>query len=130
MGIRTGLSRHWLAICWGFMILVFTGIPGQMIPKVSRFIDMFAPDKIVHLLLFGGFVVTIVYGMSKVPGQTLKTAGSLSLLISTLMGALTEILQWQVFINRQGSVWDFIVDVVGSLLGLVACRYWRGFFLR
>jgi hypothetical protein len=129
MNIHEGLGRHWLAICWGLMILILTGIPGQMIPKVTGFMDMFAPDKIVHLVIFGGFIIVLIRGFIAEPGYSFQKSAVVSIIISTMLGALTEILQWLVFINRQASIWDFIVDVVGIILGYLICRRWQAFFL-
>jgi VanZ family protein len=51
-------------------------------------------------------------------------------MIALSMGAATEIMQRLVFINRQGSVWDFIVDAAGAFLGAWICKRWRNNFLK
>ena len=39
--------------------------------------------------------------------------------MSILYGGLTELLQKYLFINRYGSIYDFIADTIGCLLGLI-----------
>lgn len=42
----------------------------------------------------------------------------ITLLITSLYGGLTELLQAYLFIGRYGSVYDFIADVIGCILGI------------
>jgi VanZ family protein len=121
----TFFRRYQLSICWGLIILVLTGIPGQMIPHVPSFLDLFAPDKLVHLFIFGIFTFTLLRGFLQEAGISFVHAGILALLISFALGGITEILQAYVFINRQGSIYDFIADGVGSILGYFICRKWK-----
>jgi len=130
MVINRFLRNFWPAIAWGMVILVFTGIPGTMIPRVPRFLDLFAPDKIVHLFLFLGFAFTLFYGFQKGSGRLGKRELLTGLILAIGYGALSEFLQWSVFINRQASVWDFIADMAGSFLGIPVFRLWKGFFYR
>jgi VanZ family protein len=39
-------------------------------------------------------------------------------LISAIYGGITELLQYYVFIRRYGSVYDFLADVIGCVLGI------------
>lgn len=130
MTISRFIHNYWPAIVWGLVILVFTGIPGNMIPRVPRFLDIFAPDKIVHLLLFLGFTLAIFYGIHKDSGSLERKDLMVGLLLACGYSALSEFLQWSVFINRQASIWDFMADLIGSLLGIPVYRLWKGFFYR
>jgi VanZ family protein len=120
------LKRFWPAVAWGVGILVLTGIPGQDIPRLPRFV--LAPDKIAHLLIFAGFSFLLVKGFSSETGVITQRMSGMTLLISSLFGAMTEILQATVFINRMGSVADFLVDLVGNMAGLLVFHYWKGNF--
>ena len=55
------------AISWTIIILIIVGIPGNQIPRVSKFIDLFQPDKIVHLAMFAPFSylwALYIYGLT------------------------------------------------------------------
>lgn len=128
MSISRFLLNYWPAIVWGMVILVFTGVPGNMIPRVPRFMDLFAPDKIVHLILFLVFAVTVFYGIHKDKGSLERTGLLAGLFLAIGYSALSEFLQWSIFINRQASIWDFIADVTGAFLGIPVFRLRKGFF--
>ena len=117
--------RYRLSIGWAVIILILTGIPGKMIPEVPSYIDLFEPDKFVHLFIFGVFVYTLMRGLVQEPGLPFNHAGWNALMISIAMGAITELLQVYVFIDRQGSIYDFIADSIGSLLAYLVIKRWR-----
>lgn len=110
--------------------MILTGMPGQMIPKVQGFLDLFAPDKLVHLFIFGLFQWLLLKESGKVEEKASKYNIYATLIVSLGYAALTELLQWKLFINRQGSVLDFVADAVGILAGWLVYRYGKGFFLR
>ena len=110
--------------------MILTGIPGQMIPRVQGFLDLFAPDKLVHLFIFGLFQWLLLKESGNGVERIRKYNIYVTLIVSLGYAALTELLQWKLFINRQGSVWDFVADAVGILAGWLVYRYCKGFFLR
>jgi VanZ family protein len=118
-------SRYRLSISWGFFILLLTGIPGQFFPKVPVFTDLFAPDKLVHLFLFGMFVFFLVREIARSSSLSYFFASLYAFLISIALGGITEILQGYVFINRLGSIYDFIANGVGSGIALLVCLIWK-----
>ena len=64
-------------------------------------------------------------GLVQEPGLSFHLSGAYALLISFTMGGITELLQVYVFIDRQGSIYDFIADCIGSLLGYLICIRWK-----
>ncbi len=107
-------------ILWTLLIFILTGIPGDMFPVFPDFWDLFKPDKIIHLALFGGFVFLFFKGITRQYNYTvLRSYGTILVVIvsSVMISGLTEYLQWKVFVNRSGNYYDFIANVVGSLLG-------------
>lgn len=126
-------SRHYgPALLWSVFIMILMGIPGNALPEAPRFMDLFQPDKLVHLFLFGVMATSILYGMLSVAG---KRPGPVSLLITFLIvsgyGALTEFLQATVFTGRLASVWDFTADAVGGLTGIAVYHgYLEKFFMK
>lgn len=114
-------------ICAAFIMLLM-GLPGKFFPTVVNFWDWIGPDKIVHLLLFGLLSFLSLWGYRK----QLLSANTSSLTISILLalsltisyGALTELMQKHIFINRYGSYFDFLADSIGCVLGVsVFCFY-------
>ncbi len=110
------------------------GIPGKCFPTVVCFWDWLGPDKIVHFILFGLLAFLLLWGYRKktVSENTLclKKRFILTLIISIAYGGLTEILQKHVFINRYGSLYDFIADAIGCVIGVLAFNFYLKFFLK
>jgi VanZ family protein len=105
-------------VLWGIFILFLTLMPGTMIPRVSDFWSLFRPDKLVHLFLFGIFCWLLLIDFIRRGGTRLKTHPVIwSLLISALLGGFIEIAQYFFIPGRDGSVWDFIADMMGAMLG-------------
>lgn len=105
------------------IIMVLMGVPGNRIPEVVSFWDWLEPDKIVHLIVFAILSLSMLWGYRekiKYPAANLnKKAFSLTLLLSISYGGLTELLQKYIFINRYCSVYDFIADAIGCVLGVI-----------
>ena len=101
------------------VILLLTGLPGSCFPKVKPAIGL---DKVVHLLMYLSFAFITLWGYRK-PYQEKgkayqKKALWLVLAISIAFGALTEVMQETLVPSRTGSVYDWIADAIGSLLGV------------
>jgi VanZ family protein len=121
--------RYWLPVSWGVFILVLTGLPGQYFPQIPTLLDLFAPDKLVHFFIFGMFVFTLMKGFIQKPGISIPQAGFYAIMLSIGYGGITELLQAFVFINRQGSIYDFIANGIGSIIGFLVCFKWKSTIL-
>ena len=103
--------------------MVLMGLPGKCFPTVVCFWDWIGPDKIVHLLLFGALAFLTPWGYRKKILSENDTYRRKVILLSFLFcisyGALTEILQKHVFVNRYGCIYDFFADARGCLLGTI-----------
>ncbi len=119
------LRKFWPALLWALIILLLTGLPGSYFPTITTFWDWLGPDKLVHLFIFGVMVFLIMFGFREQYFQSKKRYqfGIVSVVITSLYGLLTEILQVYVFIGRSGNRFDFYADAVGAILG------WAFFFL-
>ncbi|MFM2136086.1 MAG: putative integral rane protein [Bacteroidota bacterium] len=117
-------GNHWIPpVVWALVVLLLCGIPGQHIPEMS-FWRWLRWDKLTHLVLFGtlGFLVLRASRISagKRLGEfTVWTWVSLTI----LYGAIIEILQLTVFIDRSGDVRDAVANGLGAVLGLAVFRY-------
>ncbi len=103
--------------------MVIMGMPGNYFPKVVSFWDWLGPDKVIHLIVFGLLSYSMLWGYRKRLMSNdisfIKKSFLLTLLLSVSYGALTELLQKYVFINRFGSIYDFIADAIGCVLGVI-----------
>jgi len=113
------LRKFWPAGLWAIIILLLTGLPGSYFPVEKTFWDWIEPDKLVHLSIFGVLVFLILFGFREQYFRSKKRYqfGIVSVIITSLYGMLTEILQLYVFIGRDGSRFDFYADTIGALLG-------------
>lgn len=106
------------------MILLLTGLPGQYIPHVTRWVELFQPDKILHLVIFIIFVMMwgSVLSVQK-PGLSSPKIFSLVLLAGVIFGTSTELLQKWVFITRYASWADWVADMAGCLGGIGLLKF-------
>ena len=110
------------SLSWAFIIMVLMGMPGNVFPAVVDFWEWLGTDKLVHLFLFSVLSFLFLWGYRN---NLLTSQESykrkmffLSLSIGLLYAALTELLQYYLFINRYGSFFDFVADAIGCILGL------------
>ncbi|MBE0651983.1 MAG: VanZ family protein [Bacteroidales bacterium] len=118
------LKKFLPAAIWSIIILVLTGIPGSYIPRIHKFWGWIEPDKLVHITIFGILMFLILYGLREKYffSKNRYWFGIVSVLITSVFGMITEILQLFVFVGRSGSRFDFYADAVGALIG------WVGFY--
>ncbi len=106
------------ALAWSLIILLLTGLPGDVFPEIKTFWDWLSPDKVVHLIMFGTFSFLILLGYSDqyAEGNKQKLVWK-AVIVSVLYGILTEILQYYVFIGRSGNIYDALADAIGAVFG-------------
>lgn len=115
--------EHWKSIVWGAFILILCSIPGNQINKV-KFIDIPYLDKFVHFFLYYVFTLLLISENNrqkhhrKVSVNAILIAAAISLPI----GALIEIIQKAVIINRSSDIWDMVANVFGFLAATLSYR--------
>ena len=121
------LTRHiYPGLLCGIIIMIICGLPGSYFPKIRTFWEWLGPDKVVHLIMFGVFAFLVIFGYREeyrsrdTRYRTRLTV--ITLIISMAYGALTEALQLYLFKGRYGSIYDFLADVIGCLLGVFIFR--------
>ena len=116
------LKKFFPAIVWAIGILILIGIPSSYIPKTITFLDWASPDKIVHFILFGGQSFLIMYAFKEqyFEGVNRFLIASIAICIGIVYGLLTELLQYYVFVGRNGNAFDFIADFIGAFIGFLA----------
>ena len=123
-------NKNIRVILWCIVILVLMGIPGTYIPKGNSFLNLLSPDKIIHLLLFAVFSILLMDALRQ-SERLLQQKYLLNYIIISfgiVFGILTELLQYSVFIGRNGNVYDTIADSVGVVLGVVLYPVVQRFF--
>lgn len=115
------LRRLWLfaACIWALIIVVLMRLPTVQIPLASLMQYRFA-DKIAHGILF-----TVLSGLWLTAlGRNLRMA-IVVLIFGCLFGLLTEVIQMLV-ISRTSSLYDFIANCLGVMLGIVLALLYEG----
>jgi VanZ family protein len=117
--LKVFFRNHWQGTIWALFILVLTGIPGNYFPQVVTFLQWASPDKIVHLFIFGVWSFLLMNGNKRqyFSGKTRSVVG-VAIISGIIYGGLTELFQHYVFIRRDGNIFDFLANVVGTLLGV------------
>ena len=108
-------------ILCGIIILILTGLPGSLFPRVKPAIGL---DKVAHVIMYAGFAFACLWGYRKqfVSNDLSykKRAILLTILISIAYGGLTEIMQETITILHRSGDWrDLIADSIGTGLGVL-----------
>lgn len=104
----------------GIIILILTGIPGTVFPRVKPIVGM---DKVAHALMYAVFSFLCVWGYRKQFLSNGKTYQKKALLLAAIIGiaygGLTEIMQGTIVPKRTGDWFDFLSDCLGTFVGLL-----------
>lgn len=101
-------------------------IPGTVFPELPKLADLFQPDKIIHIAIFGIYIYLQIKGFYRcdhIPWLK-KHAVFLALSIGFMIGAGTELLQQFVIPFRRGDIFDFTANVAGCTAGYFSVRKW------
>jgi VanZ family protein len=117
--LRTFLKYNLWAILWGLFIILLTALPGKVLPKLPVFLNLFHPDKLVHLFIFGVYFILQIRGFMSQPVVPFvrRNAAVITMAIGITLAVGTELLQNYFIPLRIGSVYDFIANVAGCLIG-------------
>jgi VanZ family protein len=110
-----------LALYW-FALFVTTHIPSDMagLPGAST-------DKFVHVTAFALLALLLATAWQLSAGPLGLRHLALAWILLVVYGAIDE---WtQSFVRRQASIWDFLGDAVGALIGLVIFAVMRRLFV-
>jgi len=108
-------------ILCGIVILILTGLPGSLFPRVKPAIGL---DKVAHVIMYAGFAFACLWGYRKqfVSNDLSykKRAILLTIIISIAYGGLTEIMQETITVLHRSGDWrDLIADSIGTGLGIL-----------
>lgn len=119
------------ALIWALVILLLCSIPGNQLPE-TPFWDLFAFDKIAHLVLFMILSLLIKVGLLKQHRFALfkYRVNAITLTTSVSYGVLIEILQGSLFVERYADINDMLANALGAALGLLLFKIIYGNCLR
>ena len=108
-------------ILCGIIILILTGLPGSLFPRVKPAIGL---DKVAHILMYAGFAYACLWGYRKQFVSNglayQKRAILLTIIISIAYGGLTEIMQETITVLHRSGDWrDLIADAIGTVIGVL-----------
>ncbi len=118
-------SRSLYPILWTIIIIGLLCIPGKSLPGLG-FLGIKHFDKIIHVFLFGGFV--ILWGIYAWNNKETEKGWMWTLVlicfVSIAIGIVMEFVQAAFIPQRSFDVWDIWADLVGSLLFTYFLRRW------
>jgi len=117
------LSKSFWAIAWTIMIQVLLCLPGSTLPSGGLF-NIPNLDKIVHIVLFGGFtgLWCYYYFLKGKPPAKLKTIFFIVYLVAAVNGIALEFIQRDYIPNRSFDQGDIIADVLASSIAYGICN--------
>ncbi|MCO6499136.1 MAG: VanZ family protein [Vicingus serpentipes] len=109
------------AIVWAIIIFLLSAFPGNKIPDIP----VWNIDKLVHIGMYAvfSFLLLTAYNPQYSTKKTRYFTISLIAFFSVFYGGVMEILQHYIFINRSGSMYDFIANTIGSVMGVFIQPY-------
>lgn len=117
------IQSRWTAIGWTMIIFLLMIMPTDNIPSRGLF-GIAHLDKLVHMILFGGFVwlwyFTLTKGQKSYPtSEILKKV----FFISSFYGISMEFVQY-FFTARSFDIWDIVADIIGAAIawGILSIR--------
>ncbi len=113
----------WPGICWWVFVIALTLTPGNYFPKVSSFWNLFSPDKLIHLFIFGVLAFLLLSGSYKHQQRKSIIAITIApLLITLFTGIITELMQAIFPIGREASIYDTLANFIGCFAGYYGFR--------
>ncbi len=105
------------SIVWALLILKLLLSEASALPKFPILFSIPHFDKIIHAILFGVWMATLLWASAK---QFHSYKGwKISLILVVILGTSTEVIQEFALATRQGSILDLVADMVGAVLALI-----------
>lgn len=101
-------------------IIYGTLFPAEMIVKS----ELWSFDKVIHMVGFGGLTALIWLHLKRI-GSSGRSLDVCALVWGIGAGALIELLQYLMPVNRSAEWGDLLADAVGSILAVAILRIFR-----
>ncbi|WP_126969766.1 VanZ family protein [Gynurincola endophyticus] len=118
----------WFPLLWTAIIIWLLCIPGTSLSSFPKWWKFPGYDKVVHLLLFGSFVVVWAfhYERFRLSMPVLwKRLVVIFTILSILLGIILEFVQKYYIPFRSFDVNDIYADALGALLAGAIIYWWR-----
>lgn len=80
-------------------------------------------DKVVHFIMFGGLTGTAIFDRFRISRPMTMCGALVIALISALIGATVEYLQYAMLLGRAGNdVYDALANTLGAFTAVPVCR--------
>ncbi len=121
------LKNFWPVFIWAIILFVLSAVPGNVFPEIKSFWDWLGPDKIVHLIFYGILCFLLMQSFSMHYELSLYPYSIIigTFFIGTIFGLIIEVMQNFVFTGRNGNPFDFIANMIGCILGIIAFWFIR-----
>jgi VanZ family protein len=112
------LKSYYKSIIWAIIVAFILFTSGDEIPKF-KLLDLYGIDKLIHIILFMVFQFLLLFdSLNSMHFLNLRKI-VLLVFIAIIYAGSSEIIQLIFIEKRQGSVFDFIADMVGVSLAYV-----------
>ena len=111
----TPTMLRWLAIAWTITMLIGCLTPHDQVPDEL----MTWNDKFLHIAIF--FLFAVLWLLAGFRVFSVILAG-------LFVGALIEVLQYILPINRSADWFDLVADMVGTVIGVGVVLVWHRLF--
>lgn len=119
-------KNFWPGLIWGCIILALTLLPGNYFPSVGSFWNLFSPDKLIHLFIFGVLGFLLIQGnYRQYSGGGNRYIEIAPIIAAALLGIATELLQAVLPIGREASIYDTVANFSGIMLGWAVLSQWE-----
>ncbi|MBI9054708.1 MAG: VanZ family protein [Bacteroidales bacterium] len=112
------LLKYWKPIIVALIIFYGSVTSSENLNKVS-FIQIKHLDKIVHLIFYFSFTLTILTSLFKYSTLKRKKQFLLAITISVCYGLLMEFIQYYFTETRMAEILDIFFNIGGCLLGVL-----------
>lgn len=108
------------SIVWALLILKLLLTQSSELPKFPILFSIPHFDKIVHAILFGVWMATLLW--ASVRQFESREGWKIALTLVVILGISTELIQEFAVATRHGSVLDLAADIVGALVVLAVLK--------
>lgn len=119
------MIRFFIApIFWAGIILLLSSIPAKDLPELT-FWDLIKSDKLGHIIMYGVLAFQLMRSLVRQYSswRMRYNATTIALIISVMYGGLIEVYQHYLIADRFGDWIDFLANIIGTFLGVVAFRF-------
>ena len=113
------MKNYTITIIWAIFIFIISTIPGNDIPKFD-WADMFKPDKLVHIFVYGVLVYTFLRAYCRqhpnISNDKLIKIGLIAAVIASVYGWSLEFIQENFCQGRLFEIFDGVANTTGAFL--------------